>query len=152
MRCFVTKAPGGYLAPASVSDGDTLETLRNGEVYRVDVVKERNSLFHRKVLSLLRYAFNNWTPEAITDSPIPPIKDFDNFREQITIAAGYGFPAFNPDGSFRMRAESISFANMDEVKFEALFSSYVDVLIAGALKNHSRADIDEIVERILGYT
>lgn len=152
MRLYLVKASGGYLIPASRQDRDEIdEKLHNGAVYRAEVVKERNSRFHRKVLSLLRYAFDNWTPEPVEGLAMPPIKDFDNFREQITIAAGYGYPVFNPDGSFVMKAESISFANMEEIKFEDLFSSYVDTLLAGVLKGHAREDIDSFVNTILGY-
>lgn len=152
MRCFVVKADGGYLVPASGDDKDELDKLRNGSVYRVDIIKERNSLFHRKVLSLIRLGFNSWIPEEPKDGSPAPLKNYDTFRNDITVLAGFSTRVFKVDGSFELIAKSISFANMDEIEFEALFSAIADVLLGNILSNYSREDLDEVVEKILGYT
>lgn len=152
MRCFVTKASGGYLVPASGDDLEELEKLRNGTVYRVDVVKERNSLFHRKVLSLMRLGFGCWIPEETDDGKQVPIKNFDRFRSDITILAGFFDVVYTVDGKPVPEAKSISFANMDEIEFEDLFSKIADVLLCNILKNYTREDLDAAVEKVLGYT
>jgi len=152
MRCFVTKATGGYLVPASGDDLEELEKLRNGSVYRVDIVKERNSLFHRKTLSLIRLGFNSWIPEEPSDGSPAPLKNFDVFRNDITVLAGFYDRVFKVDGSFELVAKSISFASMDEIEFEAFFNAIADVLLSNILKNYTREDLDEVVDKILGYT
>ena len=152
MRCFVTKATGGYLVPASGDDLEELEKLRNGSVYRVDIVKERNSLFHRKTLSLIRLGFNSWIPEEPKDGSAVPLKNFDSFRNDITVLAGFSDRVFKVDGSFELIAKSISFASMEEIEFEDFFSKVADVLLSNILKNYTREDLDEVVDKILGYT
>lgn len=153
MRCFVTKASGGYLVPASGDDLEELDKLRNGTVYRVDVVKERNSLFHRKVLSLIRLGFNTWIPDPLgTVAGEVPLKNFEKFRNDITVLAGFFDTVWNVDGTFENVAKSISFAGMDDIEFEDLFSKIADVLLCNILQNYTREDLDEVVDKILGYT
>jgi len=162
MRLYLVKAPGGYFIPASDVDRDEAEKLKNGVVYTFDAKKERNSLFHRKVLALIRLGFDAWDPVNIfatynrdgsvipTELP-PPEKDFERFREDLTIAAGHYYAVYKFDGSDELKAKSISFASMDEIEFEDLFSRYVDVLLKDVLSKYTRADIDNIVDQVLGF-
>lgn len=155
MRLYLVKAPGGYFIPASDVDRDEAEKLKNGVVYTFDAKKERNSLFHRKVLALIRLGFDAWDPTStITirySEGITPEKDFEKFREDLTIAAGHYYATYSIDGSVTLRAKSISFASMDEIEFEDLFSRFVDVLLRDILSKYTRADIDNIVDQVLGF-
>lgn len=163
MRLYLVKAPGGYFIPASDVDRDEAEKLKNGVVYTFDAKKERNSLFHRKVLALIRLGFDAWDPVNIfatqyteNDRPdipseIVPEKDFERFREDLTIAAGHYYAVYKFDGSIELKAKSISFASIDEIEFEDLFSRYVDVLLKDVLSKYTRADIDNIVDQVLGF-
>ena len=57
---YVVKAPGGYLLPVGAVDREELEKWRDGDIKEGSFKKTRNSLFHRKVLALIRLGFDNW--------------------------------------------------------------------------------------------
>jgi len=156
MQIYAVKAPGGYLVAAGHTDRDELDKLKDGTVYRLDVKKERNSKFHRKVLSLMRLGYDAWEPPAPDinfNEPLalPPEKDFEAFREEITIAAGYYTVTFDLDGKPVPRAKSISFAKMDEIEFEELFSKIIDVLLQRVLCTYSERELRETVDKVMGY-
>lgn len=154
MRVHVVKVEGGYLIPAGDVDKEEIDKLRSGVVYLADLKKERNSLFHRKVLALLRLGFDCWEPKVLEgdQTGFAPEKNFEAFREKITILAGHYFLVCDLDGKVYPKAKSISFAAMDEIEFEALFSSFVDVLLRDILSRYTRSDIDNIVDQIIGFT
>ena len=60
---------------------------------------------------------------------------------------------FAINGELRLEAESISFAGMDDDRFEALYSATINVLIAKVFgqRNMSRADVDLAVNNILTF-
>jgi len=156
MRLFLVKSSGGYFVPASDLDRDASEKLKNGIVYSAEIKKERNSLFHRKVLALLRLGFDSWDPTPsiflTSGEPLAAEKDFDKFREDVTVLAGHYVATYALDGSISLEAKSISFASMDEIEFEALFSRFVDVLLKDVLSKYTRDDIDSTVNQLLGFT
>jgi hypothetical protein len=56
---------GKALIPANDSDADAVAKLKNGQVYKADVVAPRNLKFHRKNFALLNLAFQYWQPESM---------------------------------------------------------------------------------------
>ena len=52
----------------------------------------------------------------------------------------------------RIRAKSISFANMDDAEFEQVYQATVTVLLREVLTTYKdRAELDAVVERIVGF-
>lgn len=134
----------GVLIPADPSTAERVERMKNGAVIRGDFKQARNSQFHRKYFALLNVGFELWEPGEIDTKWGKPEKNFEQYREQVQILAGFGEPVFNVDGTFRMRAKSISFANMDDSEFANLYSRVVDVI----LKNLGQASytLEELLE------
>jgi hypothetical protein len=56
------------------------------------------------------------------------IKDFNEFREWVTIEAGHFTEYRTPSGYIIRRAKSISFARMDEIEFDGVYKSVLNVL------------------------
>ncbi|WP_375710215.1 DUF1367 family protein [Klebsiella quasipneumoniae] len=50
-----------------------------------------------------------------------------------------------------MRAKSIRFGRMKQETFEKLYSAVADVLLQKVLVTYSRRDLDNVVNRILGF-
>ena len=123
-----------------------------GDLISFEASFPRNPKFHRKFFALLQVGFEAWEPgfEA-THKGEPVGKDFDRFRKDVTILAGFYTPTFALDGTLELEAKSISFANMDDAEFERVYSAVVDVLLAKVLKNYTRDDLEQAVERILGF-
>jgi len=52
----------------------------------------------------------------------------------------------------KLKAKSISFANMDDAEFEKVYSAVADVLLNGVLVRYSgRSELDVVVNQILGF-
>ena len=114
----------------------------------------RNGKFHRKYFALLNLGFDSWEPDRKHKSykGREVAKNFERFREDITILAGYYFQTFDLQGRMVLKAQSISFANMDDVEFERLYSAVVDVLLREVCKNYkNRAEIDRVVNELVGF-
>lgn len=81
------------------------------------------------------------------------LKDFEVFREWVTIQAGFFTIHINPDGSRWIRAKSISFANMDDAEFEGLYKSVLNVLWNYILyqKFSSQIEVENVAAQLLEY-
>lgn len=125
-----------------------------GEFAVIEMRIPRNPRFHRKFFALLNVGFEAWEPprKRKTYKGMAVTKNFDQFREDVTILAGFYEQSFDLDGRMKLRAKSISFANMEEPEFEQLYSAVADVLLAKVLHTYlGRAELDEVVERIVGF-
>lgn len=128
--------------------------LEPGEIVNVEAAIPRNPKFHRRFFALLNIGFDAWEPPRKHKTHKGRIvqKNFDQFREDILILAGFYEQTFDLLGRMKIRAKSISFANMDEAEFEAVYSAVVDVLLREALRTYSgREQVDEVVDRIMGF-
>ena len=131
-----------------------LVNAQPGELIDVAMAFPRNPQFHRKFFALLNLGFEAWEPGAKFRAYKGEViaKDFDQFREDVTILAGHYQQIFNLDGGMTLRAKSISFANMDDAEFEKVYSSVVDVMLAKVLTNYAgREEIDSVVQKIMGF-
>lgn len=148
---YMIKTPNGSLAPADGFSAEYLLKQKVGQGFRVKVTRIRNIKFHRKFFALLNYAFDAWKPEDKKYKGENVQKNFEQFRWDITILAGYYETSVRLDGTVRIRAKSISFANMDEDEFEQLYSAVIDVLLQRIFINQTRADVDAVVNNILAF-
>jgi hypothetical protein len=125
-----------------------------GELLFLELVFPRNAKFHRKFFALLNLGFDAWEPDRKHKTYKGRVitKNFDRFREDITILAGFYEQTFNLKGRMKLTAQSISFANMDDVEFERLYSAVVDVLLREVCKNYkNRDEIDRVVQGLIGF-
>lgn len=148
---FLIKTPNGSLAPADGQSAEILRKQKVGQGFMVRLKRVRNIKFHRKFFALLTYAFDSWEPENKEYRGKPVAKNFDQFRRDIIILAGFYETAIRLDGSVRVTAKSISFASMDEDEFEILYSAVIDVLLQRIFVDQSRDDIENVVNNILAY-
>lgn len=96
------------------------------------ITQPRNVKFHNKLFGMLAIGFDIWPgPDEVEfrGKLIQPDKDFEKFREWITVMAGFYHFVGYPDGSYKAVADSISFASMDEEKFEAVYNKVMNVIL-----------------------
>ena len=141
------------LFPADPDSEESYKKLRQGGVIVADIKQVRNPLFHRKYMALLGLGFDQWEPPEIDYKHGVPQKNFDRFRKDIAILAGYYHIVVRLNGEVRVEADSISFSNMDEETFEKLYNSTINVF----LKQIYNSDMTEeklknIVNQVLSYT
>ena len=149
---ILIKTPTGALVPADSASAEYLKKHKVGQGFKASITRARNILFHRKFFALLNYGFDTWEPvEALYRGQVAE-KNFNQFREDITILAGYFETFVRMDGTVRLRAKSISFANMDEDEFEGLYSAVIDVLLKRIFINQTRGDVENVVNNILAFS
>jgi len=128
--------------------------LGAGEIAQAEMVIPRNGKFLRKFFALLTLGFDAWEPprKRRTYKGMPVQKNFDQFREDVIISAGFYDQTFDLRGRMKVKAKSISFAKMDDAEFERVYSAVADVLLAGVLVNYAgREELDRVVDQIMGF-
>jgi len=138
------------LVPDNEESGMYLFQCKNGQVLKASVSKPRNYEFHKKYFALLNYAYDCFNPD-IEYKGEKIDKNFDRFREDIQILAGYGIPTVNLNGEVRYISRSISFGSMSEDDFEKLYSNVVNVILQRVLKGYDREELDKVVSEVLNF-
>ena len=142
------------LMPVAANDNECVQRLKLGEVVRGDFKRMRNGQFHRKYMALLNLAFDHFEVQPVTyrGQQVTPQKDFDEFRRWVAVMAGFYDVVGYPDGSVRVRAKSISFANMDEEEFSNLYSASINVLLQHVLHQYNDySEVEHVVEQLVRF-
>lgn len=151
MEALLIKTPQGAFVPADETSMQALSRFKVGSVTRGKFSAMRNPAFHRKFFAMLDVGFDAWEPPESEHRGLPVQKNRERFRKDCIIAAGFYEPVANINGDVRAEAKSISFARMDDEEFERVYSAVADVLLQRVLRNYTRADLDAVVDRILGF-
>ena len=147
VKAFLKKRENG-LFPIDDEGIEFMRKLKNGDCFECSVVRKRNYAFHKKLFSLLNYAFENWDHEPVFFKGAVVEDNFEVFRENVLIMAGYGFPVVNLKSEVRYIAKSISFANMDQDTFDTMYSAVIDSILRNVLESHSEQDL---INGVLNY-
>ncbi|SEO78241.1 DUF1367 family protein [Nitrosovibrio sp. Nv6] len=121
----------GSLVPANDIEADKLKRFKIGATIKCEVSEMRNGKFFRKWWTLAQLGFEYWTETA----EMPEHKghriepNFEKFRKDLTILAGYWHPVATITGEVRAEADSISWAKMNEETFERLYSATINALL-----------------------
>lgn len=152
MRIALSKTFNGFV-PVDPKTQEWADKIKIGQVIHSDFKKVRNYAFHKKYFALLTVAFDNWEPGEINSKYGKPEKNFDRFRADLTILAGFYENTIRLDGSVRIEPKSISFASMDNQEFEELYNRTIDVLIKHVYKQDMDPErLNEIVETYLQFS
>ena len=152
MTMLMTFARAGeVLVPADDDAMEWLESRVEGEVFVGEFRVPRNLGHHRKFFAMLKVGFEAWEPPPGEFRGIPAVKNFVRFRKDVTIQAGYYDVVSNLRGEVRAEAKSISFAAMEQSEFEAFYSACADVLLRMVLTHYERADLDCVVNQMVGF-
>ena len=157
----LVKRPDGSLDGLSEIDKSAykrfrarLKKLEEGEIFVIDAKIPRNGKFHRKFFAMLNLGFEAWEPNRRHKSykGQPVTKNFERFRGDVLIQAGYYEQTFDLNGNMRLEPQSISFANMDDINFERVYNDCLDVLLQKVLITYAgREEVNDVVEKILRF-
>lgn len=145
------RTPQGYLVPADQQSMDAVAKLKAGVGIRASFKKENHLPFHRKLFALANIGYDAWEPQDLQYKGAVVQKNFDQFRDDITILAGFYTASMRLDGTVRLSAKSWSFASMSQDEREVLYSAIINVLLAHVLTRYTRDDIDAQVESVLRF-
>ena len=118
MKAFVRKIDS-KLIPLNDSDRDIFNKFKEFEDIEIELKRPRNLRFHKKFFALLNLGFQNTKQ---------PIELFEDYREWAIMRAGHVRKIQTLDGEF-YRAKSINFAKMDNLEFEEVYKSVLQVII-----------------------
>lgn len=151
----MTKTLDGRLAPLNEQEADELKKIKVGHIVECKIIRKRNPEFHRRFFALLQVGFDVWSESAprVEHHGQQVLPNFERFREEVTVLAGYYEPVFNLKGELRLQPRSISFAHMDQDDFEGLFSQVINVLLRNVLSagRWTEESLREHVERVLAF-
>ena len=143
------------MIPADTDTADYLNKLKMGDVVTADFKKTRNYNFHKKYFALIKFAYEHWETDTFQNCTkfkgLKPEKNFETFRNDLTILAGHYESAFRIDGSVRVKAKSISFAKMNEESFAELYDSTINVILSKILTNYTKQELEDVVGELMSF-
>ena len=146
MKITVLKTPGGNLFPATDEDADSLTKFKTGEHYEIDIKLTRNPAFLRKVMAFFKFCFDHWGGESVLEYASTPAQ-FNTFRKDLTILAGFYVQTTRLNGDIRLEAESLAFASMTEDRFQECYIA----LTRAALKHIFKTADDLTYNKLIGF-
>ena len=150
-QLLLTRSPTGAFVPCTEEEFEKASEFKPGMTVRANIIRFRNEKFLAKFFKLVKLGFDVWEPPTREHEGLPIQKNLDRFRKDLIIAAGYYDVVVDLRWNIRYEAHSIAFDKMNEETFEKLYSKIIDVLLQGVLKTYTRADVDEVIQRILDF-
>ena len=129
MQIDLVKHPGGVFSPANETDLERLQRFKSGETYTAEIKLTRNPSHHRKVFAFFNFCFSNWCANRAGLESMDEASQFDRFRKDLTILAGFYVQTVRLNGDIRTEAESLAYANMDQERFERVYSALINAAI-----------------------
>lgn len=144
MKVSFIKQPGGVLIPANDMESDKLTRFKTGEMYEIEIKLTRNPAFHKKVFAFFHFCFAYWSSDR---EFLSEAKQFDIFRNHLTVLAGYYDSFVNIDGGVRIEAKSLAYSNMSPEEFQECYSA----LISAAMKHIFSSADDNIYDQLVVF-
>ena len=144
MKINVLKAAGGNLFPSDDFAAEKLTRFKTGEQYEIEMKLTRNPSFHRKVFAFFNFCFQHWKGDNEFQSES---KQFDVFRGNLTVLAGYFDVFYSIKGEPRIEAKSISYSNMSQYEFEQFYIA----LTRASLKHIFKTADEMTYNRLIGF-
>ena len=153
MKIYLRKLGATTLGVQDDAGAEFLAGLKMGEVVSCEATKPRNYRFLRKYFALLNLAFDYWEPPEGQYKGQAIEKEFERFRKDVQIMAGYGRPVWNINGDLRMESLSISFGKMKQETFDKLYNAVLTVLMRKVLqaKGFDEATVNSLVDQLADF-
>ena len=138
------KLAGGSFHPFNDIEQEKTIRFKTNELYTVEVKQTRNYQFHKKVFAFLNFCFEHW----VCDRECLNLQaQFNRFRNQLTVLAGYYIELYNINGEVRVEAVSISYSGMEQEDFEKFYHA----LVNAALKHIFRTTDQNTHNQLLSF-
>ena len=136
MKIYLVRK-GDTLVPLSESDHDELKRIKDGDIIWVDWKKPRNPRFHNKFMAMMRVVFDNQEEH----------QDIENIIAIVKIELGYYTTMMS--GRYEIRIpKSISFASMDEIKFDHFYNRAIAVCLTRWMPGNTKEELEAYINQI----
>lgn len=157
MELLFTRTKLG-LVPASEEGAEWLSKKKLGATILVEPREMRNGAYFRKWWALVDLGYQYWSESAQTVEfqGRPVLPEFDRFRKDVTISAGFYYPVVNLKGEVRIEPESLKWASMSEERFGKLYDATIQVLLSRVFngkvcKSWTEQELRHVAEQILEF-
>ncbi len=133
----LVKRTDGLFCPAYNSDHELAKKVKAGDSISAKLTVHRSVGFNRKFFALIRYTFHHMNEQMWEKFPSE-----EALRLELTLQAGYWSKHVTIGGKEIIYPQSIRFDKMDQVEFEKLYSTILDVVLKWFV---SGVDQDELI-------
>lgn len=124
-------------------DQERYRRFKRGEQFEVEVKQGRNPQFHRKAFAFLNFCFHYWRGDRAF---LCDAAQFDEFRKEITVVAGYYDEVWSITGELTVVAKSLSYQSMEQEQFEQLYSAWIDAAMLHIFKGADDITVNTLME------
>lgn len=149
MKVYLQKNIGTTFIAADPETEELARKMKPGEILHGNFSRMRNPAFHRKMFALFNFAFDHWEPGELSSQYGKPEKNFDQFRGDLVILAGYFEVVTRLDGSVRIKPKSLSYGSMDQDEFEKVYQAVLTVVVQRILPQYTKEDVNSLIEQAL---
>ena len=137
MDIYLIKDTYNRFIPAFGSDYDAAAKIASGDTVKASITKPRNYQFHKKY-----FAFLDCLHRSMDEQLSEVYPTVENLRYVMMILIGEFDIVILPDGSQQKKPKSISFAAMDDIEFERVYSASIDAGLKYFLKDITREELE----------
>jgi len=142
MKIEVIKEAGGVFRPATDLEFEKTIKFKTGEQYAVDIKLRRNPAFHRKMFAFFNFCFEHWKGPNEFQSETT---QFNVFRSNLTVLAGYYDTCYTIKGETRIEAKSLSFSSMEQEEFESCYQSIIQAAMKHIFKTSDQNTYNQLL-------
>lgn len=142
------KLAGGTFVPAFEFESTALQKFKNNEQYEVEIKNPRNPQFHKKVFAFFNFCFEHWSADKTDWKYFDEKEQFNRFRKDLTILAGYKVVTYKLDGSFNIEAKTLKYSGMEQDEFERCYTALIQAAMDHVFKG---CNDDNIINRLYAF-
>lgn len=154
VKAVFERVRGGLLRPTDPAAEQLVESLKTGQGVALEAKRESNVQFHKKLFALMKFAFDLWEPPVREVMGQPVVKNFETFRKNLVILAGFYDAHYGPDGSTVLVPHSLSFKACEDLKRAEVYKAILTVVWERILRNAnfaSPAEVDAVVDQLMAF-
>jgi len=146
------------LVPGDDATREWFNKLKMGTTVHADARQLRNGAFFRKFWALVNLGYDYWSDavETLEYKGERVLPEFERFRKDVTILAGYYHSVVNIKGEVRIEADSLKWSSMSEETFTKLYDATIRVLLRKVFNGKvcptwSEEQLRSVAEQILEF-
>ena len=154
MEIFLIKGVN-VLFPWNEEEEEKLKQIKMGSMVRCKVTVPTNPKFRHKWWVLAKLAFDFWTEhyQRPMHKGIEIEPNFDKFRKDLTIDAGFFHWVIRLNGDVEKEADSLAWGSMKEETFTKLYSASINVVLKEVYKMQmTEEQLRNAVEEIISFS